>query len=439
MQVTNTTQIQNLQIKNMQAEQLTLTQQEIALVKQFLNEVGSLKRAISMIEEGQALLKATSKKSKKRVMSDEEKAEKQRVKDEKAAAKKLAAAQAKAEKAQAKEAKKLAAAQAKAEKAAAKEAKKLAAAEAKAKKAANAGPKIDGSYTKKIFVRYANYNENKTANAMTGINGKALRIARKKDGSDTTVYRHNPNNWTDEATELFESLSDKWDKKERGFSPDYKPPVKKSSVMAKKIAVEDTDEETEQELELEMPKEYVLYRRHLRSNKSGIASWVRCGCQPKDGMVPLDKWTYMRTNDDKPFNDKIYDKNPEEKVEEVTEDVDMKDSEGNVVGNHVKSFVPVVEEKIVVESEDEEDEANEPVVEYVAPTIDEYDENGFKPFEHFDHFGEELKMRRDGAVFFADNRDDAFIGYLDLETNEIVDEQPDSSSDDSEKDDELFA
>ena len=421
MQVTNTTQIQNLQIKNMQAEQLTLTQQEIALVKQFLNEVGSLKRAISMIEEGQALLKATSKKSKKRVMSDEEKAEKQRVKDEKAAAKKLAAAQAKAEKAQAKEA------------------KKLAAAEAKAKKAANAGPKIDGSYTKKIFVRYANYNENKTANAMTGINGKALRIARKKDGSDTTVYRHNPNNWTDEATELFESLSDKWDKKERGFSPDYKPPVKKSSVMAKKIAVEDTDEETEQELELEMPKEYVLYRRHLRSNKSGIASWVRCGCQPKDGMVPLDKWTYMRTNDDKPFNDKIYDKNPEEKVEEVTEDVDMKDSEGNVVGNHVKSFVPVVEEKIVVESEDEEDEANEPVVEYVAPTIDEYDENGFKPFEHFDHFGEELKMRRDGAVFFADNRDDAFIGYLDLETNEIVDEQPDSSSDDSEKDDELFA
>ena len=457
MQVTNTTQTQNLQIKNMQAEQLTLTQQEISLVKEFLNEVGSLKRAISMIEEGQALLKANSKKSKKRTLSDEEKAEKQRLKDEKAAAKKLAAtqakaekaaakkakklaaAQAKAEKAQAKEAKKLAAAQAKAEKAQAKEAKKLAAAQAKAKKAANAGPKIDGTYTKKIFVRYANYNENKTANAMTGINGKALRIARKKDGSDTTVYRHNPNNWTDEATELFESLSDKWDKKERGFSPDYNPPVKKSSVMAKKIAVEDTDEEAEAELELEMPKEYVLYRKHLRSNKSGIASWVRCGCKPKDGMVPLDKWCYMRTNTDKPFNDKVYEKNPEEKVEEAVEDVDMKDSEGNVVGNHVKSFVPVVEEKVVVEeSENDEEDAEVSAEEYVAPTIDEYDEDGFKPFEHFDHFGEELKMRRDGAVFFADNRDDAFIGYLDLETNEIVDEQPDSSSDDSEKDDELF-
>ena len=112
-------------------------------------------------------------------------------------------------------------------------------AKAKEDKKANAGPKIDGSYTKKIFVRYANYNENKTANAMIGENKKALRIARKKDGSDTTVYRHNPSNWTQEAIEFFDSLNDKWDKKERGFSPDYKPPVKKSSVMAKKIAVTD--------------------------------------------------------------------------------------------------------------------------------------------------------------------------------------------------------
>ena len=422
MQVTNTTQNQKTQIKNMQAEQLTLTQQEIALVKEFLNEVGSLKRAISMVEEGQALLKATSKKSKKRVLSEKEKAEKEAAK-----AKRLADKERLKEEKEAAKAKRLAD----------KKAKKIALAKAKEEKKANAGPKIDGTYTKKIFVRYANYNENKTANAMTGINGKALRIARKKDGSDTTVYRHNPNNWTDEATELFESLSDKWDKKERGFSPDYKPPVKKSSVMAKKIAVEDTDEEPEVELELEMPKEYVLYRKHLQSNKSGVTVWIRDGCGAKKGMVVLDKWAYMRNKKDEPFNGKIYDKNPEEKVEEG---VDMKDSEGNVVGNHVKSFVPVVEEKVVVEeSENDDEDAKVSVEEYVAPTIDEYDEDGFKPFEHFDHFGEELKMRRDGAVFFADNRDDAFIGYLDLETNEIVDEQPDSSSDDSEKDDELFA
>ncbi len=453
MQVTNTTQTQNLQIKNMQAEQLTLTQQEIALVKEFLNEVGSLKRAISMVEEGQALLKAPSKKSKKRELTDEEKAEKQRVKKEKAAAKelakskkladkeakKLAAEKVKADKVAAKKAKKLAAEKVKADKAAAKKAKKLAAEKVKADKAANAGPKIDGTYTKKIFVRYANYNENKTANAMTGINGKALRIARKKDGSDTTVYKHNPNNWTGEAIELFESLSDKWDKKERGFSPDYKAPVKKSSVIAKKIAVEDTDEEAEAELELEMPKDYALYRKYLQSNKSGVALWVRCGQKPKNSMVPLDKWCYMRNNRDKPFNGKIYEKNPEEKVEEG---VDMKDSEGNVVGNHVKTFVPVVEEKVAVEESEDEDDTKPSVEEYVPPTVDEYDENGFKEFEHWAHIGEDLKIRRDGAVFYADERaeSEAFIGYFNLETGDIDAEKDDSSSDeDSEKDTELFA
>jgi len=439
MQVTNTTQNQNKQIINMQTEQLTLTQQEIALVKEFLNEAGSLKRAISMVEEGQALLKATSKKSKKRVLSEEEKAEKQRLKDEKAVAKKLLAEEVKAKKLADKQRLKDEKAAVKAKKLADKKAKKLALAKAKEKKEANAGPKIDGTYTKKIFVRYANYNENKTANAMTGNNGKALRIARKRDGSDTTVYRHNPSNWTTEAIELFDSLNDKWDKKERGFSPDYKPPVKKSSVMAKKIAVEDTDDEVEPELELEMPKEYVLYRKYLQSNRTGVAVWIRVGCRPRDGMVVLDKWTYMRTQDDKPFNGKIYDKNPEEKVEEG---VDMKDSEGNVVGNHVKTFVPVVEEKVVVEESEDEEDGKVPADEYVAPTIDEYDENGYKSFEHFDYFGEDLKMRRDGAVFYADDRaeSEAFIGYLDLETNEIVAERPDSSSDDdSEKDDELFA
>ena len=97
------------------------------LVKEFLDKVGSLDRAIAMNSEEIALLKATPVKSKKKVMSDEEKAEKLRIKQEKAdakEAKKLAAAQAKEEKklaaTQAKEKKKLAAAQAKEEKAAAK-------------------------------------------------------------------------------------------------------------------------------------------------------------------------------------------------------------------------------------------------------------------------------------------------------------------------------
>ena len=452
MQVTNTTQTQKTQItKNMNTQQPTLSHEEFIFIKELY--ASGLIRTVALHSEQIALLKAPSKKSKKRVLSDEEKAVKQRVKDEKAAAKelakskkladkeakKLAAVKDKAEKIAAKEAKKLAAKQAKDERIAAKKAKKLAAKQAKDDKAANAGPKIDGTYTKKIFVRYANYNENKTANAMTGLNGKALRIARKKDGSDTTVYKHNPNNWTDEANELFESLSDKWDKKERGFSPDYKAPVKKSSVIAKKIAVEDTDEEVEPELELEMPKDYALYRKYLQSNKSGVALWVRCGQKPKTSMVPLDKWSYMRNNRDKAFNGKIYEKNPEEKVEEG---VDMKDSEGNVVGNHVKTFVPLVEEKVAVEESEDEDDTKPSVEEYVPPTVDEYDENGFKEFEHWAHIGDDLKIRRDGAVFYADERaeSEAFIGYFNLETGDIDAEKDDSSSDeDSEKDTELFA
>ena len=438
MQVTNTTQNQNTQIKNMQTEQFTLHQAAELIMnlrregQQQRNCIMNLRRDVDLHSEELALLKAKkSGKSKKRVLTDEEKADKQRLKEEKEAAK----AKRLADKQRLKDEKEAA----KAKRLADKEAKKLALVKAKEEKEANAGPKIDATYTKKIFVRYANYNENKTANAMTGNNGRALRIARKKDGSDTTVYRHNPNNWPDETIVFFESLNDKWDKKERGFSPDYKPPVKKSSVMAKKIAVEDTDEEVEPELELEMPKEYVLYRKYLQSNKSGVAVWIREGCGAKKGMIVLDKWAYKRNKKDEPFNGKVYDKNPKDE-----EGIDMKDSEGGVIGNHVKSFVPVVEEKVSVEETEDTDEEDVKVAveEYVAPTIDEYDENGYKPFEHFDHFGEELKMRRDGAVFYADDRaeSEAFIGFLDLETNEIVAERPDSSSDDdSEKDEELFA
>ena len=259
MQVTNTTQNQNTQIKkNMNTQQLTLSQQEIMLVKEFLDKVGSLDRAIAMNSEEIALLRADPVKSKKKVMSDEEKAEKLRIKEEKEATKevkKLATAKAKEEKklatAKAKEEKKLAASKAKEEKALAaskaKEEKALAKEQklaAKKAKEANAGPKIDSSYTKKIFVEFADQNENKTDHGMKGINRKTLRIARKKDGSDPMVYRHNPNNWSPEATLVFESLTDKWNKKERNFSPGYKAPVKKSSVMAAKIAVEDTDEES---------------------------------------------------------------------------------------------------------------------------------------------------------------------------------------------------
>jgi hypothetical protein len=494
MQVTNTTQNQNTQIKKNMSSQITLSQQEIMLVKEFLDKVGSLDRAIAMNSEEIALLKATPVKSKKKVMSEEEKAEKLRIKQEKADAKeanKLAAAQAKEEKklaaAQAKEEKKLAAAQAKQEKADAKEAKKLAAVKAKEdkkakklaaqklkeEKAANAGPKIDGSYTKKIFVEFADQNENKTADAMKGLNGKSLRIARKKDGSDPKVYRHNPNNWSPEATLVFESLTDKWDKKERDFSPGYKAPVKKSSVMAAKIAVEDTDEELDEEI----PVGVKLYRKYLKSSKSGRTTWVQNGKRPGKGMVPLDVWGYLKSvKDEKPFNDKTYDVNPELKTEEG---VDMVDEQGKVVGNHVESFTPVEDKKVAavevedkkvaavevedkkvvaVEVEDKKVAAVEVEVEVEVEseddqetsfenTLDEYDEDGFKPWSHWSQLGVALKLHKDNRVFLMDAPEtEGFLGWFNAETCEIqtseLDESEDESSDnfesEDEKDTELF-
>ena len=83
----------------MNTQQQILTQEEIAFVKEMATL--GLIRTVALHSEEIALLKATPVKSKKKVMSDEEKAEKLRIKEEKAA-NKLAAAQAKAEKAKAK-------------------------------------------------------------------------------------------------------------------------------------------------------------------------------------------------------------------------------------------------------------------------------------------------------------------------------------------------
>ena len=460
MQVTNTTQNQNTQIKkNMNTQQLTLSQQEIMLVKEFLDKVGSLDRAIAMNSEEIALLRADPVKSKKKVMSDEEKAEKLRIKEEKEATKevkKLATAKAKEEKklatAKAKEEKKLAASKAKEEKALAaskaKEEKALAKEQklaAKKAKEANAGPKIDSSYTKKIFVEFADQNENKTDHGMKGINRKTLRIARKKDGSDPMVYRHNPNNWSPEATLVFESLTDKWNKKERNFSPGYKAPVKKSSVMAAKIAVEDTDEELDEEI----PVGVKLYRKYLTSEKSGRTTWVQNGKSPGKDMISLDTWAYLESVKDEPFNNKTYDVNPELKTEEG---VDMVDEQGQVVGNHVESFTPVevedkkvaavevaVEDKKVAAVEDEDEEEDQVSFEN---TLSEYDEDGFKSWTHWSQMGESLKLHKDNRVFLTDCPEtEAFLGWYNEEKGEIeseLDESDDEFGSDEEKDTELF-
>ena len=475
MQVNNTTQNQNTQIKkNMNTQQQILTQEEIAFVKEMATL--GLIRTVALHSEEIALLKATPVKSKKKVMSDEEKAEKLRIKEEKAAKKleaakaKLAAAKVKEEKkleaAKVKEEKKLEAAKAKEEKAAAKEKKKLEAAKAKEEKAAlkqqklalkkillaNAGPKIDSSYTKKIFVEFADQNENKTDHGMKGINGKTLRIARKKDGSDPMVYRHNPNNWSPEATLVFESLTDKWNKKERNFSPGYKAPVKKSSVMAAKIAVEDTDEELDEEI----PVGVKLYRKYLKSNKTGRTTWIQNGKCPGKGMIAMSQWAYLKSvKDEKPFNNKTYDVNPELKTEEG---VDMVDEQGKVVCNHVESFTPVEDKKVAavedkkvaavedkkvapveveVEVEDEDDD-----IVSDGNMLSEYDEDGFRPWSHFSQMGVSLKIHRDNRVFLTDKPEtEGFLGWFNSDNCEIESEQEESDDEfgsDDEKDTELF-
>ena len=465
MQVTNTTQNQNTQIKkNMNTPEYTLSK----VVELIMN----LRRDVTLNSEEIALLKATPVKSKKTVMTEEEKSEKLRIKTEKKLAtdkakaekkleadkdkvnKKLAEAKAKEEKAADKEERKLAAKKAKEEKAADKEERKLAAKKAKEEKAAakeqklatiakkwNGGPKIDSSYTKKIFVEFADQNENKTAHSMLGLNGKSLRIARKKDGSDPMVYRHNPNNWSPEATLVFESLTDKWNKKERHFSPEYKAPVKKSSGMAAKIAVEDTDEELDEEI----PVGVKLYRKYLKGAKSGRTTWIQNGKCPGKGMIALDVWAYLKSvKDEKTFNNKTYDVNPELKPEEG---VDMADEQGNVVGNHVESFTPVEDKKVAtVEVELEVEDEVEDEVSFET-TLSEYDEDGFRPWSHWSQMGVSLKIHKDNRVFFMDRSEtEGFLGWFNSDTCEIqsdeLEESEDESSDnfesEDEKDTELF-
>lgn len=67
--------------------------------------------------------------------------------------------------------------------------------------------KLDKTFTKKPFLKYRNL---KASDAFKGINGARLRIARKKDGSEDTVYKVNPSNWTDDASHYFATLKNPW-------------------------------------------------------------------------------------------------------------------------------------------------------------------------------------------------------------------------------------
>jgi hypothetical protein len=420
----------------------------------------NLRRDVDLHSEQLALLKAKKGKSKKRELTEEEIAAKQRKQEEKVAkklaaaqakadkaaakeAKKLAAAQAKADKAAAKEAKKLAAAQAKADKAAAKEAKKLAAAQAKAEKAATKGPSFDKTFTKKCFVKY---RDHKDADAYKGLNGSRLRIARKKDGSDTTVYKVAPHNWTEEANADFDKLENKWDATAKPYSPEFVPkksaaktttkPKKKKikKTLSEKVAVDDTDEELVEEKPVdEIPEDYVLYRRYLKGDKSAETTWRKATDKSHkiatdSGLKPLNNWAYKKSGAGSPYQDKIYEKNPEEKP--VDEGKDIVNDEGEVIGNCASSFTPVEDKKpaAVEESDDEESDENN------AVTVED---DGLEEFSHPLYFDKNLKIREsDNAVFDADKpKEDAFIGYYNEETAEIVAEIDESEDDGFSSDD----
>ena len=455
MQVTNTNQTQTNTKTNMNTQQITLTNDEILLIREILPRFGSVERLIEAHTEDIALLKAKKGKSKRRELTEEEIAAKQRKQEEKLA-KKLAAAQAKADKAAAKEAKKLAAAQAKAEMAAAKEAKKLAAAQAKADKAATKGPSFDKTFTKKCFVKY---RDHKDADAYKGLNGSRLRIARKKDVSDTTVYKVAPHNWTEEANADFDKLENKWDATAKPYSPEFVPkksaaktttkPKKKKikKTLSEKVAVDDTDEELVEEKPVdEIPEDYVLYRRYLKGDKSAETTWRKATDKSHkiatdSGLKPLNNWAYKKSGAGSPYQDKIYEKNPEEKP--VDEGKDIVNDEGEVIGNCASSFTPVEDKKpAAVEESDDEDKKPAAVEESEDEESDEnnaatVEDDGLEEFSHPLYFDKNLMIREsDNAVFDADKpKEDAFIGYYNEETAEIVAEIDESEDDGFSSDD----
>ena len=195
-----------------------------------------------------------------------------------------------------------------------------------AKKAAK-GPSFGDEYTKKRLNLYRDLKAgDKENNQFKGMNGKFLRIARKKDGSDTKVHRVNPENWTEEATKHFESLEDKWDSKSLPFSPDYVAPepkikstkkkaAKKKKATKKTLVQQTAVVDTDDELEEQPPAEYSVYRCFRMGEKSGETTWKSFSSSmmetaKQEGLVAVDEWAWKRFAGDTPFNNKCYETNP---------------------------------------------------------------------------------------------------------------------------------
>ena len=406
------------------------------------------------VDANTALLKNPKRSSKPKRSAEEIAEEKKRKEDAKAekkeaaalaketakaAAKKLAE-EAKAEK---KEAAALAKEAAQAAKKLAEEAKaekKEAAALAKETAQAAKGQTIDKSdHTIKVLNVYRDLKPADPTNRFKGKNKKWLRIAKKKEGSDLTVLRYQPENWTGEAIAHFNGLEEKWAKTGLPFSPEYvqsakKKPGKKTAnnkkSLPEKVVVEDTDEELCEEI----PEGYQLYRRFLTGPKSCHTTWISASEYKEreaveEGLVPRDEWAFMEDCGSSPFNNKIYTKSPYDEEEDSEDDLGktILNAEGKVVGNCTSSFNPVEDDKklaATVEEDSEEDSDDD----LVPDVYDEFDDEGYKPFYNAQFQGETLKITRDGRVFRCE--DDKFLGIYNEDTTTI--DNNSSSEEDSD-------
>ena len=377
------------------------------------------------VDANTALLK-NPKRSSKPKRSAEEIAEEKKRKEEAKAEKKETAALAKET---AKAAAKKLAEEAKAE-------KKEAAALAKETAQAAKGQTIDKSdHTIKVLNAYRDLKPTDPTNRFKGKNKKWLRVAKKKDGSDLTVLRYQPENWTEEAIAHFNGLEEKWAKTGLPFSPEYVQPAKKKpgkktankkKSLQEKVVVEDTDEELCEEI----PEGYQLYRRFLTGPKSCHTTWISASEYKEreaveEGLVPRDEWAFMEDCGSSPFNNKIYTKSPYDEEEDSEDDLGktILNAEGKVVGNCTSSFNPVEDDKkpaATVEEDSDDD--------LVPDVYDEFDDEGYKPFYNAQFQGETLKITRDGRVFRCE--DDKFLGIYNEDTTTI--DNNSSSEEDSD-------
>jgi hypothetical protein len=231
------------------------------------------------------------------------------------------------------------------------------------------------------------YNDQKTsdaANRFTGKNGKKLWIAQKRDGSDPTVHRVNPENWTEEAIAHFYGLEEKWDKKGLPFSPGY-------------VVLSQTTSQSWNKSHREQVRGY--QKKYIEKKK--------------------------KKEEEKKKKKEERRKKKEERKKEKEKKEALKNKEKEKKSLREKVVAATVEEDGTGEDSDDD---------LVPDVYDEFDDEGYKPFYNAQFQGETLKITRDGRVFRCE--DDTFLGIYNEDTTTI---DNNSSSEEDEDIEDSFA